>query len=90
MQLTVEKITPKIAEAWLNANTCNRKLRDGIVERYAADMTAGKWTECPEPISFYVDGDLADGQHRLFAITESGTTQTKDEAYPLVVKRGRK
>lgn len=76
MIVTVETITPKTAEAWLNANKSNRALRDGVVEKYAADMKRGAWTDCPEPISFYVDGDLADGQHRLYAIIESDTTQT--------------
>jgi hypothetical protein len=76
MHIVIETITPKVAEAWLNANKSNRKLRDGIVEKYANDMKRGGWTNCPEPISFYADGDLADGQHRLWAIVESGTSQT--------------
>lgn len=76
MIITVETITPKVAEAWINANKSNRRLRDGIVEKYADDMKHDRWTTCPEPISFYDDGDLADGQHRLFAIIESGTEQT--------------
>lgn len=75
MHITIETITPDRAQAWLNQNTNNRSLRDGVVERYAADMKAGRWTECPEPISFYEDGALADGQHRLFAIIESETSQ---------------
>jgi len=75
MIITVESVGPKAAEAWLNANKSNRRLRDGIVEKYAADMKSGRWTSCPEPISFYDDGDVADGQHRLFAIIESDTEQ---------------
>lgn len=70
-----ENITPKKAEHYLNKNTCNRALREGVVERYAADMKAGKWTECAAPIVFYDDGSIADGQHRLYAIIESGTSQ---------------
>lgn len=76
MNIVIETITPKVAEAWLNSNKSNRKLREGIVEKYANDMKRGGWTNCPEPISFYADGDLADGQHRLWAIVESGTSQT--------------
>lgn len=75
MNIVLETVTPKLAEAWINANKSNRKLREGLVEKYTCDMRAGKWTQCPEPISFYADGDLADGQHRLFAIIESDTTQ---------------
>lgn len=74
-QTTSELVTPKKAEDWLNVNTNNRHLSAGVAEKYAADMTAGRWTECVAPIVFYDDGDLADGQHRLFAIVESGTTQ---------------
>lgn len=79
---TTEKITPSVAEEWLNHNRSNRKLRDGVVEKYADDMLNGRWTECTAPIVFYDDGDIADGQHRLWAIVESKRSQTFD------VKRG--
>jgi hypothetical protein len=71
----LESITPKKAAAYLNRNNTNRTLRPGVVERYAYDMVNGHWTDCAAPIVFYEDGDIGDGQHRLFAITESGTTQ---------------
>lgn len=76
MKASVEHITPSKAEQLLNRNTINRKLREGVVEKYASDMRAGLWTECTAPIAFYEDGELADGQHRLFAIVESGKGQT--------------
>lgn len=72
---TNEKITPAKAEQWLNSNCNNRSLREGVVEAYADDMRNGNWTRCTQPIAFYEDGDLADGQHRLYAIVESATTQ---------------
>jgi hypothetical protein len=75
MEVRNESITPQKAEQYLNRNTSNRKLRDGVVERYASDMKQGRWTECPAPIVFYENGDVADGQHRLWAIVESKTTQ---------------
>lgn len=71
----LETITPRVATDWLNRNTGNRKLRDGVVDKYASDMLRGNWTECIVPIAFYENGDVADGQHRLWAIIESGTTQ---------------
>lgn len=80
--ISIETITPKKAEQWLSVNTSNRKLREGVAERYAADMKAGKWTQCITPIAFYEDGELADGQHRLWAIVESGV------AVQLPVMRG--
>jgi hypothetical protein len=70
-----ETITPEKAEKYLNRNTSNRKLRDGVVEKYAHDMKHGRWTECAAPIWFYENGDVADGQHRLWAIIESKTPQ---------------
>jgi len=76
MQPVVERVTPQKAEAWLNQNKTNRKLREGVAEKYADDMTNGRWTKCTDPISFYKDGDLANGQHRLFAISLSGVPQT--------------
>lgn len=75
MDTRTETITPAKAEAWLNTNTSNRKLRSGVVEQYASDMKAGRWTRCLMPIAFYADGELADGQHRLWAIVESSTSQ---------------
>lgn len=81
MEAKSVRITPSVAEQWLNKNTSNRKLRDGVVEKYAHDMRNKKWTKCPVPISFYTTGEVADGQHRLWAIIESKTTQ-----YFLVVK----
>lgn len=71
MELQIENVTPKKAEGWLNGNNSNRKLREGVAEKYAEDMRNGRWTECPVPIAFYVDGELADGQHRLWAIIEA-------------------
>jgi len=76
VEVSVEKITPKKAASMLNANHNNRRLREGVAEQYAADMRAGKWTVCTAPIAFYDDGDLADGQHRLWAIVESDFSTT--------------
>ena len=75
MEVKLESVDPKKAERWLDLNKNNRKLRSGVAEIYADDMRNGRWTNCPEAISFYADGDVADGQHRLWAIIESGTTQ---------------
>lgn len=74
MEIQIESVTPDKATRWLNLNKSNRKMRTGVSEKYADDMRNGRWTSCPEPIAFYVDGDLADGQHRLWAIVDSGMT----------------
>lgn len=73
--MKLERITPRTAKTYLNDNKSNRALRSGLVEKYAADMKAGAWTQCLAPIAFYEDGDVADGQHRLWALIEAGTPQ---------------
>lgn len=76
MDAKLEVYTPAKAERILNNhNPANRSLREGIAEKYAEDMVHGKWTQCTAPIAFYEDGTLADGQHRLYALIESGTQQ---------------
>lgn len=71
----LERITPAKATSYINRNIGNRRLRPGVVEKYAHDMKSGRWTECSAPIVIYEDGEIADGQHRLWAIIDSGTTQ---------------
>lgn len=74
MQVSVETITPKQAEKYLQFNTSNRTLRKSLVSQYARDMTNSKWKLTHQGIAFNCDGTLLDGQHRLAAIVESGTT----------------
>lgn len=75
MEIKLERVTPAKAESWLNRNTGNRKMREGVAEAYADDMRNGRWTECLDPIAFYENGDVANGQHRLWALVDSQTTQ---------------
>lgn len=76
LEFSIEKYTPSKAQSILNKNnTVNRKLREGVAEKYAIDMRAGQWTTCLDPIAFYEDGTLANGQHRLWAIIESDSAQ---------------
>src|SRR5690554_2314745 len=68
-------ITPDQAIKWLEqANTNNRKLSQKHVDRLARDMTEGKWVLTHSGIAFGPDGTLLDGQHRLWAIVESGVS----------------
>lgn len=68
------KVTPVMAEDLLTRNTMNRPLTLGLTERYMRDMIAGEWKMNGDAIRITKDGDLLDGQHRLFAIVESGCT----------------
>lgn len=68
------EITPTIAKVLLKANVKNRIVRRSRVEQYKADLINGRWAQNGEAICFKKNGQLADGQHRLVAISESGVT----------------
>ena len=73
MQIKKVTITPSMAKAWMETNKQNRSFSRSTALKYAADMKAGLWQETHQnAIAFYEDGRLADGQHRLSAITEAG------------------
>lgn len=82
MNISVEKITPERAKELLAANGHNRPLRPRYVRTLATDMASGNWRLNGEGIKFAKNGTLLDGQHRLAAIIESGTT------IELVIVRG--
>ncbi len=71
---TVTPVDPDTARRWLGYNLKNRKLFPSTWTRYARDMAAGNWQFTGEPIKFDTNGNLIDGQHRLLAIIDSGTT----------------
>lgn len=70
-------ITPDIAGEWLLQNSANYRHCDANrVRLYAKQMKSGAWDVNGESIKFDQKGCLIDGQHRLNAIVESGTTQS--------------
>jgi hypothetical protein len=76
MQYEMMTVTPELAKKWLaEKNNRNRRISPPKVETYARDMAAGLWKITHQnSIAFYKDGNLADGQHRLFAMVKSGVT----------------
>lgn len=73
----------------------NRRLTQTVVERYAQAMRDGLWLTDGSPIRFNTKGRLVDGQHRLWAVIESGVSiqvmvarNVPDEAF-LVMDTGR-
>lgn len=60
-------ITPQMAEKLLERNTRNRKLTESLVHQYARAMTEGGWREAGDAVRIDKNGDLLDGQHRLWA-----------------------
>lgn len=67
-------ITPAIATDWLETRGNNRKVLQSTVDRYGLDMRQGRWVFNGAPIQFDEEGKLLNGQHRLWAIVESGCT----------------
>lgn len=73
MKSKTEIITPEMAMDWLeNHNPRNRPISEPTVQVYAGDMKNGRWSLTHQGIAFNVNGDLIDGQHRLWAIVFSG------------------
>lgn len=70
------EITPELAKDYFARNSDNRRLNRRFVQTLAALMRAGLFHETHQGIAFDEFGVLRDGQHRLAAIIESGTTQT--------------
>lgn len=73
-QAVIERVTPELAQSWLDLNASNRNVRKDQVSRYARDMSDGNWVVTGEAIKFGQSGKLIDGQHRLMAIVKSGVT----------------
>lgn len=73
---TVMDVDPGLAAKWLEGfNDRNRPLLEAKARGYAADMKAGRWEFNGEAIIFAEDGHLSDGQHRLWAVVLSETSQ---------------
>lgn len=70
----VVDITPEVAGEMLTHNRSNRNVREKTVRHYARDMRNDDW-HLGDTIKFDWNGRLIDGQHRLIAVAESGTTQ---------------
>lgn len=67
-------VTPELAAEWLRRNNFNRPKKESVVANYARQMKAGLWRCTHQGIAFSDNGTLLDGQHRLFAVIESGKT----------------
>ncbi len=66
------RVTPELATEWLETRGNNRKVMQTTVDKYATDMKEGRWLFNGAPIQFDEEGKLLNGQHRLWAIVESG------------------
>ena len=68
-------ITPEIAAYILaNHNKDNRKVVKSQVKKIASSIRKDGWLEDGQPLTFNVDGNITEFQHRLLAIVETGVT----------------
>ncbi|MDN6440465.1 MAG: hypothetical protein L0K30_00265 [Acidipropionibacterium jensenii] len=72
LDISMERVTPAIAEKWLAKNTHNRDLNDRVVDAMVRDLESGNWLDNGATITFSEGGVLLDGQHRLNAVVKSG------------------
>jgi hypothetical protein len=70
--LTVEEVTPAIAEEYLTHNAHNRRMIAAHVDSIARDIVGGNWMMNAQPICFSRSGRLLNGQHRLSAVLKAG------------------
>lgn len=68
---TLENITPEAAKEYLAKNEANRTIHARVVSSLAREITNGTFRTTHQPIAFFEDGSLADGQHRLSAVIEA-------------------
>jgi len=71
VRVSLVYVTPLIAAQMMDHNASNRQLKRTRIKSYAADMSAGRWVPFSSMLVF-VAGRLADGQHRLNGVIESG------------------
>lgn len=65
-------------------NNRNRKVRESLVYKYAREMSSGEWEYgLGDPIRFDWDGNMIDGQHRMWACVVSGVPLQVDVIYDL-------
>lgn len=70
-------VTPEMAKEWVKkiSPEKQRKLNQSRCVEYAEQMKAGLWGLSTDAIGFSTDDHLINGQHRLYAVILSNTTQ---------------
>ena len=72
---SVVDVTPEMALLWLTeCNTQNRDPTKAQYEAISGDITTNQWALTHQGLAFTGEGKLLDGQHRLFAVLDTGVT----------------
>ena len=70
----IVNVTPDIARTWLVNNNFNRPRNSETTAKYVRQIREGHWRMTHQGIALTKNGFLLDGQHRLWAILETGAT----------------
>lgn len=76
-------ISPQVAHKFLESMVDNRPVKKRVVDGMVRAMKAGDFPFCADAVRFDDSGQLIDGEHRMRAIIESGTTHTMLVVYGL-------
>lgn len=74
LRTVVMDVTPALAASWLEKNLCNRDLSQALVDQYAHEVRLDNWALTHQGICLTNNGEPLDGQHRLWAVVQSGIT----------------
>jgi len=64
-------LTPELAAEWLEYNTINRPMNDLHMRSIARQIMHGRWKYNGNTIKITKEGDVLDGQHRMWAVLEA-------------------
>lgn len=72
VRVSIERITPEVAEKMLTTNVKNRNIKSAPLETVKEVIANNEWSLNGETIIFDKSGKLADGQHRLMSCVKTG------------------
>lgn len=75
MKVSSVLVTPRMALRWLEKNVNNRAVRDQKALEFSEEMKRGKWRPDASLILLSKDGEVLDGQHRLWGVVFSEIPQ---------------
>lgn len=70
--IEIVEVTPSLAAEWLERDVINRPISQVAVHTYAGDMRDLRWDWNGNTIVLGRNGEVLDGQHRLWAVIETG------------------
>jgi len=70
----VKTVTPKMCMKWLEKNKNNRPLNQRHVNVLTRTILKGDWDLNGESLKFDIEGNILDGQHRMWACVEANTS----------------